>query len=103
MAEGLKITMGELRSIIAGRFTVMADRLSPSPGSMLCQHPEPLSFLRVNLSNDLDSVRILIDQLRLGNEPEVVVAAETGLIVKAIFSDAENAAAVQEVFTERGV
>lgn len=115
MAEALKITMGELRTIIAGRFSVMADRVSPLPGNLAQQFQEPLSFLRDNLFRDLDAVRVLIDQLHLEGEPEAVVVEQPMTRAEfsefynrfirpsSLFTDAENAAAVQEVFTERGV
>lgn len=90
MAEALKITEDELKNLIAGRLRAMVEGATRAN--------EPVTFVRTWLINEVEGVRALIDLLRTGASHGVV-----SVLPIQMFTNQENPAAVQELFTERGV
>lgn len=90
MAEALTITDDELKTIIANRLRAMVEGATRAG--------EPPSFVRTWLLNEVEGVRALVMQLREGATHTIGTTWP-----QPIFTKQENAAAVDELFTERGV
>lgn len=90
MAEALTITSDELKTLIAGRLRAMVEDAMRAN--------EPVSFVRTWLLNEVEGVRALVEQLHEGATYTIVSTWP-----QPMFTKQENAAAVDELFTERGV
>lgn len=102
MADALTITDDELKAIIAGRLRAMVEGATRAN--------EPVAFVRTWLLTEVEGVRALVEKLHHGathtlltSWPQKMSMGEAKEYIRPFLSDPENTAAVDELFTERGV